>query len=187
MTTTTTHSTTASALPAGNWSIDPTHTRVGFVARHMMFTKVRGSFSEFSADVRIADEVTGSSVTAEVRMDSIDTGNSDRDGHLRTNDFFDVEQFPTMSLRSTGIDPAGDGYVLHADLTIKGVTRAVDFALEFDGAGQDPWGNSRAGFTATATINRKDWGIEYNAALETGGVLIGDKVQIELDVQLVRS
>jgi polyisoprenoid-binding protein YceI len=92
-----------------------------------------------------------------------------------------------MSLRSTGIDPAGDGYVLHADLTIKGVTRAVDFALEFDGAGQDPWGNSRAGFTATATINRKDWGIEYNAALETGGVLIGDKVQIELDVQLVRS
>jgi polyisoprenoid-binding protein YceI len=180
-------SSTALAVPAGTWTIDPTHSRIGFIARHMMVTKVRGEFRDYTADVQIAANPLESSLTAEVQMASIDTGNADRDGHLRTNDFFDIEQYPTMRLVATGFEPAGDGYVMHADLTIKGVTKGVDFELELDGVGQDPWGGTRAGFAATATINRKDWGIEWNAPLETGGVLVGEKVQIELDVQLVRS
>jgi polyisoprenoid-binding protein YceI len=172
-------------LTPGTWTIDPTHTTIGFVARHMMVSKVRGTFGEFSAEVDIAEDPLQSTLVAEVQMASIDTGNDDRDGHLRTNDFFDIEHFPTMTLRSTGIEATGDGYVLHADLTVRGVTRAVDFELEFGGLGQDPWGNTRAGFEATATINRKDFGIEWNTALETGGVLVGDKVRIEIDAQIV--
>ena len=152
----------------------------------MMVTKVRGSFSEFSADIHVAENPLDSKLSAEVQMASIDTGNDDRDNHLRTNDFFDIEQFPTMSLTATGFESSGDDYVMHADLTIKGVTNAVDFGLELDGVGQDPWGGTRAGFSATATINRKDWGIEWNAPLETGGVLVGEKVVIELDVQLIK-
>lgn len=175
------------SIPAGTWTVDPTHTRIGFVARHMMVTKVRGSFHEFTADVEIAENPLESRLSAEVQMASIDTGNADRDGHLRTNDFFDVEQHPTMRLVATGFEPAGDRYVMHTDVTIKGVTKPVDFELEFDGVGQDPWGNTRAGFTATTTVNRKDWGIEWNAPLETGGVLVGEKVQIEIDAQLVKS
>ena len=175
------------SIPAGTWTLDPTHTRIGFIARHMMVTKVRGSFRDFSADIEIAENPLESKLAAEVQMASIDTGNEDRDGHLRTNDFFDIERYPTMRLVATGFEGSDDDYVMHADLTIKGVTKPVDFELEFDGAGQDPWGGTRAGFTATTTINRKDWGIEWNAPLETGGVLVGEKVQIELDVQLVKS
>jgi polyisoprenoid-binding protein YceI len=178
---------TGAGIPAGTWSVDPTHTRIGFVARHMMVTKVRGSFGDYSADVTIGDDPLASSLSATVQMASIDTGNADRDGHLRTNDFFDIEQHPTMSLRSTRFEADGEAYRMHADLTIKGVTRPVVFDLELDGVGQDPWGGTRAGFSATTTINRKDWGIEWNAPLETGGVLVGEKVQIELDVQLVKS
>lgn len=184
---TTPDTTTTGLIPTGTWSVDPTHTRIGFVARHMMVTKVRGSFNEFTADIEIAENPLDSKLAAEVQMASIDTGNSDRDGHLRTNDFFDIEHHPTMRLVATRFTGAGDSYVMHADLTIKGVTNQVAFDLEFDGLGQDPWGGTRAGFTATATINRKDWGIEWNAPLETGGVLVGEKIQIELDVQLVKS
>jgi polyisoprenoid-binding protein YceI len=180
-------STATEVLAPGSWSVDPTHTTIAFVARHMMLSKVRGTFGEFTADVTIGDDPLQSSVTAEVQMASIDTGNPDRDGHLRTNDFFAIDEFPTMTLRSTGVEPDGDDYVLHTELTVRGVTRPVDFALEFGGIGQDPWGNTRAGFEASATINRKDFGIEWNTALETGGVLVGDKVQIELDVQIVQS
>ena len=175
------------SIPAGTWTVDPTHSRIGFVARHMMVSKVRGSFAEYTADVHIAEQPVESTVVAEVQMASIDTGSADRDDHLRTNDFFDVEQFPTMSLRSTGFESTGDDYRMHADLTIKGVTCPITFDLEFDGVGQDPWGGTRAGLSASATINRKDWGIEWNAPLETGGVLVGEKVRIELDVQLVKS
>lgn len=174
-----------SSLTPGTWSIDATHSRIGFVARHMMVSKVRGSFTDYSADITIGEDPLQSSLVATVRMASIDTGNADRDGHLRTNEFFDVEHYPEMALRSTGFEADGDDYRMHADLTIKGVTRPVTFELDFDGVGQDPWGGTRAGFSAAATINRKDWGIEWNAPLETGGVLVGDKVQIELDVQLV--
>ncbi|HUF96896.1 MAG TPA: YceI family protein [Ilumatobacter sp.] len=173
-------------LTQGTWTIDPTHSTVGFVARHMMVTKVRGSFTEFSADVVVADDPLASSVTAEVQMASIDTGNEDRDNHLRTNDFFDVAQYPTMTLRSTGFAPAGKAFVMTADLTIKGVTKQVEFDVEFDGVGQDPWGGTRAGLSASTTVLRSEFGIEFNAALETGGVLVSDKVSIELDIQLVR-
>ncbi len=174
-------------VPAGTWMIDPAHTRIGFVARHMMVTKVRGSFAEFSAEVHIAEQPLESTLVAEVQMASIDTGNADRDQHLRTNDFFDIDRYPTMSLRSTGFDVDGDAITMQADLTIKGVTRSVPFALAFDGVGQDPWGGTRAGFTASATIDRTQFGVEFNAALDTGGVLVGEQVKIDLDVQLVKS
>ena len=186
-TTTITTSAMATSIPAGAWTVDRVHTRIGFVARHLMVTKVRGSFSDFSAEVEIAENPLESSLTAEVQMASIDTANADRDGHLRTNDFFDIERYPTMSLRATRFEGSGDRFTMAADLTIKGVTRTVDFDLEFDGVSQDPWGGTRAGFSASAVIDRTDFGIEFNATLETGGVLVGEKVQIELDVQLVRS
>jgi len=176
---------TALTIPAGTWAVDPTHTRVGFVARHMMVSKVRGSFADFSADIVIAENPLESSLTAVVQMASIDTGNADRDGHLRTNDFFAIDEFPTMTLTSTGFEGSGEEYTMNADLTIKGITKPVVFELEFGGTGQDPWGNTRVGFTATTSINRKDWGIEWNAPLETGGMLVGEKIQIEIDVELV--
>lgn len=174
-------------IPAGTWTVDPTHSRIGFVARHMMVTKVRGSFSEYSAEVEIGDDPLDSSLSAVVQMASIDTGNADRDNHLRTNDFFDIAGHPTMTLVATGFEQDGDDHRMHADLTIKGVTKPVTFDLELDGVGQDPWGGTRAGLSASTTINRRDWGIEWNAPLEAGGVLVGDKVQVELDIQLVKS
>ena len=122
-------------------------------------------------------------MNAVVQMASIDTNDEGRDNHLRTNDFFDIENHPTMTFRSTGLEPAGGDFELHGDLTIRGVTRPVTFDLEVGGVGQDPWGNTKAGFSAIGTINRKDFGIEWNAPLETGGVLVGDKVTIELDIE----
>ena len=174
-------------LIPGTWTIDTPHTTVGFVARHMMVSKVRGQFTDFTASIDIAEHPLDSTLVAEVQMASISTGDDGRDNHLRTSDFFDVESHPTMTLRSTGFERDGDDYVMHSDLTIKGTTRPVDFDLEFAGVGQDPWGGTRAGFTASTTINRKDFGVEWNAPLETGGVLVGDKVTIELDVQLVKA
>jgi polyisoprenoid-binding protein YceI len=177
----------STTLPAGTWNLDPTHTHIGFTVRHMMVAKVRGSFKEFSAEITVGDDPLQSSLSAEVQMASIDTGNADRDGHLRTNDFFAIEEFPTMSLRSTGFAAKGDAYTMNADLTIRGVTKPVEFELEFDGTGQDPWGNTKAGFSATATINRKDFGIEWNAPLETGGVLVGEQVKIEIDAEIAKA
>ena len=174
-------------LTPGTWTVDTPHSTIGFVARHMMLSKVRGRFTDFTASIEVADPPQSSTVFAEVQMASVTTGEEGRDNHLRTNDFFDVETHPTMTLRSTGFEADGDDYVMHADLTIKGTTLPVDFELEFDGVGQDPWGGTRAGFTASTTINRRDFGVEWNAPLETGGVLVGDKVAIELDVQLVKA
>lgn len=174
-------------IPAGEWTVDPTHSRIGFVARHMMVTKVRGTFKEYTAKVTVGENPLDSTVEVEVQMDSIDTGNADRDGHLRTNDFFDIAEYPTMKLVSKRFEVDGDDITMYADLTIKGVTKEVAFDLEFEGVGTDPWGGTRAGFSAEATVNRRDWGIEWNAPLEAGGVLVGDKVQIELDIQLVKA
>ncbi len=185
--TTTSSSSSTVSLPAGTWSLDPTHTHIGFTVRHMMVAKVRGSFSEYSAEITVGENPLDSTLSAVVQMASIDTGNGDRDGHLRTNDFFSIDEFPTMTLRSTSIEAKGGDYVLHADLTIKGVTKSVAFDLEFAGTGQDPWGNTKAGFTASTTINRKDFGIEWNAPLETGGVLIGEQVKIEIDAELLKA
>ena len=148
-----------------------------------MVSKVRGTFEDFSAAIVTADDPLESTVKATVQMASIDTGDEGRDDHLRTNDFFDVEQFPTMTFTSTQITGSGSDYEVTGDLTIKGVTRPVTFDLEFGGVQQDPWGNTKAGFTMTGSINRKDFGIEYNAVLESGGVIVGDKVTIEIDVE----
>jgi polyisoprenoid-binding protein YceI len=173
-------------VPTGHWTVDPVHSRLGFVARHMMVSKVRGAFKDFQGDVTIAENPLDSKISFVVQMESIDTGNGDRDGHLRTNDFFDVTQHPTMQFESTSIEGDDGNYEVTGDLTIKGTTKPVTFDVEFEGTGGDPWGGTRAGFSASATINRKDWGIEWNAPLETGGVMLGDKVQIELDIQMVK-
>lgn len=176
-----------SDLTPGVWAVDASHSRVGFVARHLMITKVRGNFAEFDAAVEITGDPLQSSVRATVQLASVSTGDTGRDDHLRSADFFDVEQFPTMTFVSTGLKADGDDYVLLGDLTIKGVTRPVEFELEFDGVSPDPWGGTRAGFSAEAEVNRKDWGLEWNVALETGGVLVGEKVKIQLEIQAVKS
>jgi polyisoprenoid-binding protein YceI len=173
----------ATAVPAGVWNIDTSHTTVNFSVRHMMVSKVRGKFATFGGTIVIAEDPTASTLEASVDMASVDTGDAGRDEHLRTSDFFDIQTHPTMTFTSTSITASGGDYELTGDLTIRGVTRPVTFELELGGVGTDPWGNTRAGFTATTTINRKDWGLEYNAVLEGGGVLIGEKVTIELDVE----
>jgi polyisoprenoid-binding protein YceI len=150
-------------------------------------SKVRGRFLDFTGTVAIAEDPLQSRVEASVNISSVTTGDEKRDEHLRSSDFFDAAHHPTMTLVSTGIDPRGGDYTLHTELTIKGVTRPVDFHLEFDGVSADPWGGTRAGFTATTEINRKDWGLEWNVALETGGVLVGDKVKIELEIEAIKT
>jgi polyisoprenoid-binding protein YceI len=175
--------TSTTTIPAGTWALDATHSSVGFTVRHMMVSKVRGRFTDYTADIVTAEDPLRSTVNATIQMASIDTGDEGRDGHLRTNDFFDIEEFPTMTFTSTGITGSGPDYELAGDLTIKGVTKPVTFDLEFGGVGKDPWGNTRAGFTLTGTINRKDFGMAYNAVLETGGIMVGEKVSIELDIE----
>lgn len=175
-----------STLTPGVWNVDPSHSNISFSARHLMVAKVRGRFTEFSGTVTIGDDPLQSRVEASVATASVSTHDDGRDTHLRSADFFDVEAFPEMRLVSTGIDVDGDDYVLHTDLTIKGVTKKVDFELEFDGVATDPWGNTKAGFTAEAEINRKDWGLEWNVALEAGGVLVGEKVKITLEIEALK-
>ncbi len=185
--TSTTTFTLPAGLTAGTWAVDPSHSSVGFVARHLMVSKVRGTFASFSGSVTIVDGGVGSGVQATVDTASLSTGDDGRDGHVRGADFFDVENFPTMTLVSTDLKPTGDGeFELVADLTIKGVTKSVSFDLEFVGVATDPWGNVKAGFAAEAEISRKEWGLEWNVALEAGGVLVGDKVKLQLDIQTVR-
>jgi len=176
-----------SALTPGTWTIDASHSTVGFVARHLMITKVRGRFTDVSGSVAVAPTATDSVVTATINLASVDTGDEKRDGHLRSADFFDVEQFPTMTFASTGVKEEGGAYTLFGDLTIKGVTRQVELDLEFDGVNGDPWGGTRASFSAEGDINRKDWGLEWNVALESGGVLVSEKVKLTLDIQLVKA
>ena len=178
---------TITDLTPGTWTVDPSHSTVGFTARHLMISKVRGHFGSFSGTVTIADNPLQSTVEASVDLTSVTTGDEQRDAHLRSADFFDVEQHPTMTFTSTGIKAEGDTYVLFGDLTLAGRTRSVDFALEFDGVQADPWGGTRAGFTAEAELSRKDWDLTWNVALEAGGVVVGDKVKVQLDVELVRS
>lgn len=169
------------SLAPGTYTVDPTHTEIGFTARHMMVAKVRGTFSDFSAEVVVGETLAETSVSAEVQMNSVDTRNEDRDNHLRTSDFFDVENFPTMTFRSTEITDSA----MTGDLTIKGNTRPVTFDLEFNGVSPDPWGGTRAGFEATAEVNRKDWDLTWNVAVEGGGVLVSEKIKLQLDVELV--
>ena len=175
--------TSLSDLTPGTWNVDASHSELGFVARHLMVTKVRGQFKDFDATVNIGTQFEDSQVQATVQLASVETGSTDRDGHLKSADFFDVENNPVMTFRSTKVT----SNTLEGDLTIKGVTRPVVFDLDFNGVSKDPWGGTRAGFEAKTEINRKDFGLEWNVALEGGGVLVGEKVRINLDVQLVQA
>lgn len=174
-------------LPAaGTWTIDASHTNVGFKVRHLGLAKVRGRFTAFEGAVDVAERPEDSTVEVTIDASSVDTHDEGRDAHLRGADFFDVEKNPTWTFRSTGITGSGTDWRLDGDLTIAGVTRPVSLDVEFDGVTQDPWGGTRAGFTASTEINREDWGLTWNAALETGGFVVGKKVTLELDVELVK-
>ena len=174
-------------LSPGTWNIDGSHSTVGFTARHLMITKVRGRFGAVEGAITIGEDRLTSSVSATVQMASIDTGDAGRDEHVRGADFFDVENFPTMTFTSTGVRGDGAEYYLTGDLTIKGITKTVEFDVEFDGVSGDPWGGTRVGFTAEAEINRKDWGIDFNMALDTGGVMVSDKIKVQLDIEAVKA
>jgi len=173
-------------IPPGVWSVDPVHSHVGFIARHMMIARVHGAFRDFSAEVTVGENPLDSKVKAVVKTDSVDTGNADRDAFVKSNDFFDVAQFPEMTFESTGFAADGDKYTMTGDLTINGITKPVTFDVEFDGYTGDPWNNHRAGVYAQATVNRNDWGITWNAPLESGGLMLNEKVKLELDLQMVQ-
>ena len=180
--------TTSTVIPgyvAGKWTIDPVHSEVGFSVRHMMVSKVRGRFASFTGDIVTGADPLGSSVTAEIDMASINTGNEQRDAHIKSADFFEVETYPTMTYRSTGVRLADGEYVLDGDLTLKGVTKDVPLTLELNGFGPDPYGGTRAGFTATAEINRRDFGVNFTAVMETGGAVVSDKITIHLEIEAV--
>jgi len=172
------------------WNIDPAHTTAEFKVRHMMITNVRGQFSRITGMVTLDEsDVTKSRVEASIDAASINTREPDRDMHLKSADFFDVEKFPTLTFASTHVTPSGDGELeVEGDLTIHGVTRKVAFGVEGPTPpGKDPWGNTRMGLSATTKINRKDFGLTWNTALETGGILVGDEVTITLDVEAVKA
>lgn len=170
---------------AGTWDIDTTHSDVSFTVRHMMVSKVKGNFSRFSGTLVTGDSIETSSVVADIDLDSIDTRNEQRDGHIRSADFFDVENHPTMTYRSTGIEFDGADAVVTGELTLRGVTREVPLKLEVNGFGPDAYGGVRAGFTGTTEINRTDFGVNWNGAIEAGGVIVSDKVAITLEIQAV--
>ena len=170
---------------AGTWKVDTAHSEVGFSVRHMMISKVRGKFERFDATFTTGENPLESSVTATAEVASINTNDAGRDEHLRTNDFFDAPTYPTLSFVSTGVRKAGDDYKVDGDLTIKGVTKPVTFDFEFGGFGTDPYGQYKGAFTATTEINRTDFGLNWNAALETGGVLVSEKVTITLEIAAI--
>jgi polyisoprenoid-binding protein YceI len=172
----------------GEYALDPTHTRIGFVARHAMVTKVRGAFNDFTGTARIDGEnPERSSVELVIKAESIDTRNPDRDAHLRSNDFLKMDEFPEITFRSTGVRQAGDDtFEVTGDLTVKGVTRPVTVPLTYEGQATDPFGNSRIGFEGSTTINRQDFGVSWNAALETGGFLVSDKVTLEFEISAIK-
>jgi polyisoprenoid-binding protein YceI len=170
---------------AGTWTIDPVHTDVSFSVRHMMVSKVRGRFAKFEGTIKTGDDFLDSSVEAQIDLDSIDTNNEQRDTHIRSADFFEVEKYPTMSYRSLRVRPDRQGYVVEGNLTLHGVTRPVELALEPNGFTKDPFGGTRAGFTATTEINRRDFGVDIHMPMDGGGAVVGDKVQITLEIEAV--
>jgi polyisoprenoid-binding protein YceI len=172
---------------AGTFKLDPVHSQVGFVIRHLMVSKVKGAFKDVEAEITIAEDPAASSVTAVIQASSIDTGTPDRDNHLRTGDFLEVEKYPTLTFRSTGIkDTAGDTFTVVGDLTIKDVTKQVELKVEFGGVGKSPYGYEAIGFSATTEIDREDYGVSFNAPLESGGVMLGKKVKIEIEGEAMR-
>ena len=176
---------TVPGVVAGCWAIDPAHSNIAFSVRHLMVSKVRGQFTRFEGMIQITAEPADASVMATIDLTSVDTRNDDRDAHLRSADFFDVERHPTMTYRSTGVRPTVDGYGVSGELCLHGVTRPVELALEFNGVSPDPWGGTRAGFSATTEINRRDFGIDISLPLAGGGVVVGDKVKVSLEIEAV--
>lgn len=172
----------------GTYTIDPSHTRIGFSTRHAMVTKVRGAFNEVEGSATTGPNLEGASIEVTMQAASIDTRSADRDGHLKSADFFDVETYPTLTFRSTEVTAVdGDTLRVSGDLTIKDVTRPVTVDFEFAGAAQDPFGNERIGFEGSTVVNRKDFGLTWNAALETGGVLVSEKVTLEFEISAIKS
>jgi polyisoprenoid-binding protein YceI len=177
--------TAPAAQTAATWTIDPAHSVVELAVKHMMFSTVKGRFRNVAGTIALNEaDLSASSVTAEIEAASIDTGETARDGHLRSADFLDAETFPTITFRSTEVVPRGRGrFIVVGDLTLHGVTREVSLEAELVGTGTDPWGGQRAGFAASTTINRRDFGLTWNQALEAGGVLVSDQVKISLEIQ----
>jgi polyisoprenoid-binding protein YceI len=179
-------SSTAVQIPGyvvGTWDIDPSHSTVGFSVRHMMVSKLRGYFRDFTGEIVTAEDPTRSSVTATIDLSSIDTRQEQRDAHIRSADFFDVDNHPQMTFRSTGVRPDGADWFVDGELIIKGNTRPVTLALEVNGFGPDAYGGTRAGFSATTEINRNDFGVDIKMPMDGGGVVVGDKISIELEIQ----
>ena len=170
------------------WSVDPTHSEIGFKVKHMMFTNVSGNFANFDATVTTdGDNFGNAKFDFSADIDSVNTGNADRDNHLKSADFFDAEKFPKISFTSTGFtQKSDDEYVLTGNLTVRGVTAPVTLDVEFGGIAKDPWGNTKAGLSATGKLNRKDFGLTWNSALETGGVLVGEEVKLHIELQFVK-
>jgi polyisoprenoid-binding protein YceI len=169
----------------GTWQLDVAHCEIGFSVRHLMVSKVRGTFNEFSGTILTAADPLGSSATLTVDLGSIDTRNADRDAHLRGTDFFDATSHPTMEYQTTAVRRSGDGFEVDGDLTIKDVTRPVTLAVEFNGIGPDPWGGKRLGLSARGEINRSDFGISFNVPLEGGGVMVGERVRLIIEVEAI--
>lgn len=172
---------------AGTYVLDPAHTTIGFVARHAMVTKTRGKFEDFEGTITVAENIADSKADVTIKSASINTGNDDRDGHVKGDDFFAVEKYPELTFTATSfnVDEAGNGTVT-GDLTIKGVTKPVTLDVETEGLAEDPFGNTRFGVEATTKINRLDYGIDFNAPLKTGGVLVSEEIKIELEVSAIK-
>ena len=171
----------------GTFVLDKSHTQVGFVARHLMVSKVRGRFTDYEGTIVVADDPAASSVEVIIQAASINTNDEGRDNHVRTNDFLSVDQFPTLTFRSTKVDLGSNGdWKVNGDMTVRGVTRPIVLDVEFEGVIQDPWGNQRLGFTASGEIDRNDFGVSFNAALETGGFVVSPKIKLEIEAEAVR-
>lgn len=170
------------------WALDPTHSELLFRVRHLMIASVKGEFRKFNVTLSVdGDDFSTAKINASIDIDSIDTNNADRDGHLKSPDFFDAATHPSMSFVSTSVSNSGDGnFVVNGDLTIKGTTKPVTLNVEFGGANKDPWGNEKAGYSFSTTINRNDFGLTWNAALETGGVLVSEEVKITGELQFAK-
>jgi polyisoprenoid-binding protein YceI len=175
----------ATDLSTGTWTIDPAHSSIGFSVRHLVVSKVRGNFGTFSGAIVVAEDGTPS-VSAEIAVDSLNTGNEQRDGHIKSADFFDAENHPTASFVSTGVRADGDDYVLAGDFTLKGVTKPIELKLEFNGVNPGMGHGEVAGFEASVVLNRKDFGIDIDMPLETGGAVVGDKVTITLAIEALK-
>jgi len=176
---------TVATLPqSGTWAIDPSHSSVEFVVRHLVVTKVKGRFGAFEGTIHVDPaDPTGSTVETTIQVASVDTHDEQRDAHLRSPDFFDAERFPTIAFRSTAVRRDGSGYDVEGELTIKGVTKPVTMTLEYNGTSPDPWGGTRAGFSAQTEVNRRDFGLDFDVKLDSGSALVGEKIKIYLEVE----